>query len=132
RFQYNPRLLDVVRQIPRGSIVDRNGLALATDDVELARKAAPVYAKLGIPVDGSCASRGARCYPLEGRAFHLLGDARTRRNWGASNTSFVERDSESALRGFDDHQSLVPILDRDGGQTMALRRDYAGLVPLLR
>src|SRR6185503_1284136 len=31
RFQYNPRLLDLVRQIPRGSIVDRNGLALATD-----------------------------------------------------------------------------------------------------
>src|SRR5205814_570260 len=47
RFQFNPRLLDVVRRIPRGSIVDRNGLVLATDDVELARKGAPAYAKLG-------------------------------------------------------------------------------------
>ena len=132
RFQYNPRLLDLVRQIPRGSIVDRNGLALATDDVELARKAAPVYAKLGIPVDGSCASRGARCYPLEGRAFHLLGDARTRRNWGASNTSFVERDSESALRGFDDHQTIVTVRDAGGAETTALRRDYRDLVAVFR
>ena len=132
RFQYNPRLLDVVRQIPRGSIVDRNGLAIATDDLALARKAAPVYAKLGIPVDASCAVRGARCYPLGGRAFHLLGDARTRRNWGASNTSFVERDSESALRGFDDHQTMVAVRDADGAETTALRRDYRDLVAVFR
>lgn len=132
RFQYNPRLLDVVRRIPRGSIVDRNGLALATDDADLARKAAPLYARVGIPVDPSCSQRGARCYPLGGRAFHLLGDATTRRNWGASNTSFVERDHESALRGFDDHQSVVTVLDADGKQSSTLRRDYRDLVPLLR
>ena len=132
RFQYNPRLLDVVRQIPRGSIVDRNGLAMATEDMELARKAAPAYAKLGIPLDDSCAAGGARCYPLGGRGFHLLGDVRTRRNWGASNTSFVERDSESALRGFDDHQTMIAIRDADGGETTALRRDYRDLVPVFR
>ncbi len=132
RFQYNPRILDVVRRIPRGSIVDRNGLALATEDPDLARKAAPVYARLGVSVDSSCADRGARCYPLGGRAFHVLGDASTRRNWGASNTSFVERDSESALRGFDDHQSVIPLVDADGTQSAALRRDYRDLVPLLR
>jgi cell division protein FtsW (lipid II flippase) len=132
RFQYNPRLLDVIRRIPRGSIVDRNGLALATEDADLARKSAPLYARIGVPIDPACADRGARCYPLGGRAFHVLGDASTRRNWGASNTSFVERDNESALRGFDDHQSVVPLIDADGKQSSALRRDYRDLVPLLR
>src|SRR3954464_5964022 len=72
RFQYNPRLLDLVRRIPRGSIVDRNGLVMATDDVELARKGAAAYAKVGIPTDASCAGQGSRCYPLAGRAFHVL------------------------------------------------------------
>ena len=132
RFQYNPRMLDLVRCIPRGSIVDRNGLALATEDADLARKAAPQYARFGVSVDPSCADRGARCYPLGGRAFHLLGDASTRRNWGASNSSFVERDAESALRGFDDHQAVVSVVDADGRQSAALRRDYRDLVPLLR
>lgn len=132
RFQYNPRLLDVVRRIPRGSIVDRNGLALATEDPDLARKSAPLYARLGVSVDPSCANPGARCYPLGGRAFHVLGDASTRRNWGASNSSFVERDAESALRGFDDHQSVVPLLDAEEKQSSALRRDYRDVVPLLR
>jgi len=132
RFQYNPRLLDLVRRIPRGSIVDRNGLALATESSELVRKAAPLYARIGVPVDPTCADRAARCYPLGGRAFHILGDASSRRNWGASNTSYVERDNESALRGFDDHQSLIPLVDQDGNQSAALRRDYRDLVPLLR
>lgn len=132
RFQYNPRLLDLVREIPRGSVVDRNGLVMATDDTDLVRKAAPSYAKLGVTLDSSCTVQGARCYPLGGRAFHLLGDARTHRNWGASNTSFVERDSESALRGFDDHQSIVSVVGSDGAQTTVLRRDYRDVVPVFR
>ena len=32
--------------------------------------------------------------------FHLLGDAVTRANWGASNTQFVEREADARLRGF--------------------------------
>ena len=31
RYQYNPRILDIARRIPRGTIVDREGLVLATD-----------------------------------------------------------------------------------------------------
>ena len=74
-----------------------------------------------------------RCYPLGGRAFHLLGDARTRVNWSAPNTSYVERDAEDQLRGFDDHADgrandrFVPA-----GRCMTIRRDYRDLVPLLR
>jgi len=132
RYQYNPRILDIARLIPRGTIVDREGLALATDDRELLRKAAASYTRLGLSLDSACPDRTARCYPLGGRAFHLLGDAGTRTNWSASNTSFVERDSEARLRGFDDHQASVTITERNGTPGTALRRDYSDLVPVLR
>jgi cell division protein FtsW (lipid II flippase) len=132
RYQYNPRILDIARRIPRGTIVDREGLVLATDDRESLRKPAAAYARLSIAVDSVCPDRTARCYPLGGRAFHLLGDADARTNWSASNTSFVERDREARLRGFDDHQAAVPIRERDGTPGTALRRDYRDLVPILR
>jgi cell division protein FtsW (lipid II flippase) len=132
RYQYNPRLLDIVRQIPRGSIVDREGLPLATDDRALLTAAAPGYARLGISLESTCPDLAIRCYPLGGRAFHLLGDATTRSNWSASNTSFVERDSESRLRGFDDHATPVRVKAKDGSEAWAIRRDYRELVPVLR
>jgi cell division protein FtsW (lipid II flippase) len=132
RYQYNPRILDLARRIPRGTIVDREGMVLATDDHELLRKPAAAYARLGISLDSACPDRTARCYPLGGRAFHLLGDAGTRTNWSATNTSFVERDSEARLRGYDDHQTPVAIVERDGTPGTALRRDYRDLVPVLR
>ncbi len=132
RYQDNPRVLDLVRRIPRGTIVDRNGLALATDDPDVLRKAAPAYARVGISASSSCPNAAERCYPLGGRAFHVLGDVRTRRNWSASNTSFVERDAEAKLRGFEDHAAVVDVIEPDGSVGTALRRDYSGLVPLLR
>ena len=132
RYQDNPRVLDVVRSIPRGTIVDRNGLVLATDDRALLQKAAPAYGTLGVALASACPRADERCYPLGGRAFHVLGDARTRRNWSASNSSFVERDAESRLRGFDDHAAVVPVMESDGAAGTALRRDYRDLVPLLR
>ena len=132
RFAYNPRILDVARQIPRGTIFDRRGLPLATDDAAVVERARPEYQKLGITLDETCPSSADRCYPLGGRAFHLLGDARTRLNWSATNTSYIERDSEATLRGFDDHATVVPTID-DGGRSMsAIRRDYREIVPLLR
>jgi cell division protein FtsW (lipid II flippase) len=132
RYQDNPRILDVVRRIPRGTIADRNGLALATDDRDAVKRASPAYARAGIPIASSCGAADVRCYPLGGRTFHLLGDARTRRNWSASNTSFVERDDEAKLRGFDDHAAVMPVVESDGSTGSALRRDYRDLVPLLR
>ena len=132
RFQYNPRLLDLVRRIPRGSIVDRGGLPLATDDRELLRKYTPAFSRMGISLESACPNAHERCYPLGNRAFHVVGDATTRRNWSASNSSFIERDSESALRGFDDHQTMVPVRGADGDTTTVLRREYRDLVPILR
>ena len=132
RYQYNPRILDVARELPRGRVLDRRGVPLATETPELAAPARADYQRLGISLDEACPDAGARCYPLGGRAFHLLGDARTRLNWGASNTAFLERDAEARLRGFDDHETLVRTADAEGASASALRRDYRELVPLLR
>jgi hypothetical protein len=132
RYQYNPRVLDVARQIARGSVLDRRGLPLATDDEALVRRTRGDYQRLGVVVDESCAKNGERCYPLGGRAYHLLGNAHTRLDWSASNTSFVERDEEARLRGFDDHQTPIRTADASGMQVWALRRDYRDVVPLVR
>src|SRR5262245_19232800 len=98
RFQYNQRVLDVARLIPRGTIYDRGGLALATSSAAVALKAREDYRNLGIPLDLTCTEPFERCYPLGGTTFHLLGDARTRTNWSATNPSYIERDARSEGR----------------------------------
>ncbi len=87
RFQYNQRVLDVAALIPRGTVYDRRGLPLATGDQAVARRARDEYRKRGVDVPGCAAAAEERCYPLEGATFHLLGDASSRRNWTATNTS---------------------------------------------
>ena len=47
RFQYNPRVLEVLRSIPRGTIYDRRGLPIASGDLAALTKAAPEFGKLG-------------------------------------------------------------------------------------
>src|SRR5262249_40374990 len=102
RYQYNQRVLDIARMLPRGTIYDREGLPLATSSATVAREAREDYQEAGVAPDSSCREPFERCYPLGGIAFHLLGDARTRTNWSGGNTSYVERDDESRLRGFND------------------------------
>jgi cell division protein FtsW (lipid II flippase) len=131
RFQYNPRLLDVVRQIPRGTVRDRRGLPLAADDRAALQRARDDYNQIGVSIDAVCRDTTERCYPLGGRAFHMLGDARSRVNWSASNSSYVERDSEDRLRGFNDHATVVQTAGSDGVSS-TVRRDYTDLLPLLR
>ncbi len=132
RFDYNPRVLDIVRLIPRGTIYDRRGVPLATDDPHVIADARQTYAELGVSVDETCPTLGERCYPLGGAAFHLLGDARTRANWTAPNSSYIERDAESQLRGFDDHAEVVHTTDSAGRSMLSIRRDYRDIVPALR
>ena len=81
RYQYNERMLDVARLIPRGTIYDVRGLPLATGSVNVAKKAGELYGKAGIALDSTCKEPFERCYPLGGSTFHLLGDVRTRTNW---------------------------------------------------
>jgi cell division protein FtsW (lipid II flippase) len=132
RFGYNPRVLDIVRLMPRGTIYDRRGMPLATDDPRVIADARPTYAALGVSVDDACPTTGERCYPLGGAAFHLLGDARTRVNWSAPNSSYIERDAESQLRGFDDRAEVVRTTDAAGRSMLTIKRDYRDVLPALQ
>jgi hypothetical protein len=54
RYEYNPRVLDVVRRLPRGTVYDREGLPLATDDAAVIQHAREGYEKLGVSIAESC------------------------------------------------------------------------------
>ena len=131
RFQYNRRLLDVAELVPRGAIFDRRGTLLAGNDAH-ATEARAARDRFNLPTDASCVEPIERCYPLGGAAFHVLGDRRTRINWSASNSSYVERDLDARLRGFDDRARVVQTTSVSGTPATAVRRDYDALVPLLR
>jgi cell division protein FtsW (lipid II flippase) len=133
RYQYNPRFQEVMREIPKGTVYDRNGLPLATSNWEELAKHRSEYQQLGIDIDRACPRADSRYYPLGPVMFDLLGDLRTRQRWGASNTSFVERDSGRRLRGYDDRPTLVEVKNpKTGKMERVLRYDYRELVPLLR
>jgi cell division protein FtsI/penicillin-binding protein 2 len=133
RYQYNPRFQDVMREIPMGAIYDRNGLPLATSDWQDLEKHRAEYQQLGIDLDRACPRAESRHYPLGGLTFALLGDLRTRIRWGATNTSFVERDSSRRLRGYDERPTLVEVRNpKTGAMDRVVRYDYRELVPLVR
>jgi cell division protein FtsI/penicillin-binding protein 2 len=132
RFEYNPRLLAAARQIVRGTIYDRNGVPLAVTRREDLEKHRDELERLGVKVDAVCGET-ARCYPFGGVLFHLLGDWRSKVNWAATNTSFVERDDNRVLSGYDDRARVIAVNDpRTGAVTHVIRRDYRELLPLLR
>jgi hypothetical protein len=133
RFEYNPRLTDLIRELPKGSIYDRNGLPLATSQWAELEKHRGEYAELGIDIDRAISRGDSRYYPLGPAMFQLLGDVRTRFRWAAPNTSFVERDSARRLRGYDDRPTVVEVDDPEtGAKQLTIRYDYRELVPLLR
>jgi len=133
RYQYNPRFQAVMRAIPKGSIYDHNGLPLATSRWEELEAHRAEYERLGVNIDRACKRTESRFYPFQGLTFDLLGDLRTRRRWGAGNTSFVERDSATRLRGYDERPTVVEVKNRrTGALERIVRYDYRELVPLLR
>jgi cell division protein FtsW (lipid II flippase) len=132
RYQCNPRFQEVMKEIPKGSIYDRNGLPLATSNWDELDKHRADYKALGIDIDRACPRTDSRYYPFGGLMFDLLGDLRTRLRWGASNTAFVERDEARRLRGYDDRPTLVDVKAPNGQLTRVIRYDYRELVPLLR
>jgi cell division protein FtsW (lipid II flippase) len=133
RYTYNPRLLAAARTIERGTIRDRLGVPLAASRVEDLRKAQASLDQLGAKIDTACPAGTSRCYPLGGLTYHLLGDWSTQRAWTASNTSFIERESDRALRGYDDAAKVMEVKNaRTGGASFTIKRDYSSLVPLVR
>ncbi|MEO5618749.1 MAG: penicillin-binding transpeptidase domain-containing protein, partial [Candidatus Eisenbacteria bacterium] len=133
RFQYNPRFRLAAAGIQRGKVVDRNGVLLATSrwkDVTARRE---VLKRLGIDIDRACLATDARHYPFGGVTFHVLGDLVSRKNWGATNTAYVERSHDAFMSGYDDHARVVTIHDpRTSKSSRVVRRDLSELVPLWR
>ena len=133
RFEYNPRLVEVARAIERGSIYDRHGLVLATSRPGEMAGVDASYRAAGVVRQRGCSTTDARCYPLGGTTFSVLGDWATQRNWAARNSSYVERDSDTRLKGFDDEQRLVDVVHpRTGAHERTIRRDYGALLPIVR
>ncbi|MDX2151729.1 MAG: FtsW/RodA/SpoVE family cell cycle protein [Bryobacteraceae bacterium] len=132
RYAYNPRLMAIARSIPRGTIFDRNGVPLASRDWAEIEKNREQYARMGISLP-AMAPRDDRFYPLGASTVHLLGDLRTRANWGARNSSLAERDYAVTLQGYDDRALVVELKDPQSGKPVyTVRYDYRELVPLLR
>jgi cell division protein FtsW (lipid II flippase)/cell division protein FtsI/penicillin-binding protein 2 len=133
RFEYNPRLTAAARQVERGSIYDRNGLVLATSRAEEIGALGAAYKKAGLTPQRSCAPDADRCYPLGGVLFNVLGDSDSQVNWGARNSSYLERDSDTRLRGFGETQQVVTVANpRTGREERTARRDYRELLSLAR
>jgi cell division protein FtsW (lipid II flippase)/cell division protein FtsI/penicillin-binding protein 2 len=133
RFAYNPRLVAAAQRIERGSIYDRNGVALATSKPLEIEGVAAAYRKAGITPGATCTPAAPRCYPLGAAAVHVIGDWPSQANWGAPNSSYVERDSDSRLKGFDDRPRTVEVVNpRTGAHGRATLRDYRVLLPLAR
>jgi cell division protein FtsI/penicillin-binding protein 2/cell division protein FtsW (lipid II flippase) len=103
RAQHNPRLNSLAHEIQRGNILDRNGTLLATSDWSQIEK-------LRIPPDANVSRLDSRCYPFGSLTAQLLGDWRTGENFHATNTSFIERDSNTKLQGYSTYTELAPLI----------------------
>jgi cell division protein FtsW (lipid II flippase) len=133
RFEQNPRLLAAARTLVRGTIYDRNGLPLATSRPDEIASLGTIYRAAGIAPARPCDRAESRCYPLGGFTFHLTGDWNQQSNWGAGNSSYVERDSDAQLKGYDDRARVIEAINpRTGRRQAAISRDYRELLPLVR
>jgi cell division protein FtsW (lipid II flippase)/cell division protein FtsI/penicillin-binding protein 2 len=133
RFEQNPRLLAAAQTLIRGTIYDRNGLPLATSRVDEIEAIESIYKAAGVAPAAPCDRSQTRCYPLGGLTFHLVGDWNYQANWGARNSSYVERDSDSQLKGYDDRAKAIEVVNpRTGAAHQAIARDYRELLPLVR
>ncbi|HLJ14008.1 MAG TPA: FtsW/RodA/SpoVE family cell cycle protein [Bryobacteraceae bacterium] len=110
RPQYNPRLSSLAREIPRGSIYDRNGLPLATSSWDELEQHRTDYDKLGVSIEQVCTRLENRHYPFGVETIHLLGDLRTGDKFHATNASLIEHDSNARLQGYTDIHELGPLV----------------------
>ncbi|HEV2448662.1 MAG TPA: FtsW/RodA/SpoVE family cell cycle protein, partial [Candidatus Sulfopaludibacter sp.] len=127
RPQHNPRMNSLAREVPRGSIYDRNGIPLATSNWQELERHRADYAALGVSIDQAASRFDNRHYPFGAATAHLLGDLRTGENFHASNASLVEHDSNTKLQGYQyaELASLVRYRHQPGNPAIAalLARD---------
>jgi cell division protein FtsI/penicillin-binding protein 2/cell division protein FtsW (lipid II flippase) len=127
RPQHNPRLNSIAREIPRGTIYDRNGIPLATSSWTELESHRAQYDAMGVSIDKDCSRFDTRQYPFGSALEQVLGDLRSGENFHASNASLVEHDSNRKLQGyeFSELAALVRYRHEPGNPDMArvLARD---------
>jgi cell division protein FtsI/penicillin-binding protein 2/cell division protein FtsW (lipid II flippase) len=109
RPQHNPRISSLAREIPRGTIFDRNGVPLATSSWAEIDSRRDLYTSLGASLDDTVNRFDGRFYPVGSATVHLTGDLRSGENFRASNACLVEHDSNRRLQGYD-YSELAPLI----------------------
>ena len=132
-LEYNPRLREILARIPKGDVLDRNGLPLATNNWATLQRHNADYQRLGVSIEQTTVKNESRHYPLGPELFYLVGDQRTTLHRGASNTAFLEHDARTRLQGFDDRRETIELHDPESDETYhVFQYDYSELLPLLR
>lgn len=143
-FVYNGRIFRALREIPRGTIRDRNGLVLAADDCEEIREQAEAFRRPPFEkdIEDLCGDARERYYPLGADTFYLIGDRETRLYQADTSRTtpltFVEFDEETnrRLQGYDDfaRDTLIAVHRGDPDSLRVRRqvRDFREIVPLMR
>ena len=109
RPQHNPRINSLAREIPRGTIYDRNGVPLATSNWQELERHRDAYSALGVSLETADSRFDSRHYPFGAATVHLTGDLRTGENFHASNASLVEHDANRRLQGYE-YAELAPLI----------------------
>jgi cell division protein FtsW (lipid II flippase) len=143
-FSYNPRIAILMNKLQAGSLLDRNGLILATSKPELIAKQQKKLAIAGVKdynLDSAVHKRLERFYPFEEQMFFWTGDANTGVFNGSTNGYFAEYEHAAELRGFKMPISSYNVkasryqedrfLPRGVKEMTVAKKDYSELAPLL-
>jgi cell division protein FtsW (lipid II flippase) len=143
-FSYNPRIAILMNRLQAGSLLDRNGLILATSKPELIAKQQKKLAVAGVKdynLDSAVHKRLERFYPFEEQMFFWTGDVNTGVFNGSTNGYFAEYEHAAELRGFKMPISSYNVkasryqedrfLPRGVKEMTVAKKDYSELAPLL-
>ena len=124
QYEYNPRILQAAGMLPRGDILDRSGLPLATSHWDKVEANRARYSELGADLGLNVNKLNRRHYPLGAPLYYLTGSVKAKIQGGPR---FAESAEDIQLQGYDDH----PRVER-GEAEVRVRYDYAELLPLVR
>ena len=104
---YNPRIEEIADEMPIGNIYDRNGILLATSNVDELISKRSEYVRYGVDstfFDNHMKQRLRRYYPFGDHLFYMLGDYNSRLFFTSGDIRgyLAEARHLSDLRGYDD------------------------------